>query len=579
MRLLTMVLVIFGVTPSFIAADETLAEDFWYGTMDVGPRLFRFRVETSTAADGSLAHQLVSLDEGGQAFPLDRFVLDARKLEFELKLTKAVYFGELSKSGDAVTGKWRQSGLDFDLVFRRMKESDIEKPVEVWSGTMSALFQKLHVRFRVYRRDAGSEVVCFDSVSQKAGGFKANRTIDADHWTIKVDGLGGVFDGTSNGDKTEVKGKWTQGGVSLDLTLTPEKIDVSEVVEPPKRPQTPIAPFPYLVEEVSFRNDVDDVTLAGTLTLPKADKPCPAVVMITGSGPQDRDESLLDNKPFWVIADHLSRKGIAVLRFDDRGTGASTGDFSAATSENFAKDVEAAFDLLLADPRIAPKSIGLIGHSEGGMIAPMVAVSRRDVAFIILMAGTGVNGREILLSQGRLILQSQGVTEESLLKMQRATQLAMIDTVLEAPVNATQEELAEAAMKRLADVIPAESLEEESLKESVAGGIQRMQSPWFRYFLTFEPSAVLQQVKCPVLALNGEKDVQVDPGLNLPAIMSALEKGGNTRFRTVEFPGLNHLFQTCGSGGLSEYQTIEETIAPVVLQTMTDWILDATKSK
>jgi pimeloyl-ACP methyl ester carboxylesterase len=572
MRYLFSAVLICIVSPTAVVADENATSDVWYGTMDVGTRVFRFCVEPVPEADNSTMRQLVSLDEGGQIFRLDEFRLDDAELKFGLKLTKAAYSGRITDGGKTSTGTWKQSGQEFDLIFHRVAVAPVDQPDEIWTGTINSLFQKLTMQFRVYREADGTENIYFDSVSQKSGGFKAMRTTKGDQWTIDVASVGGVFEGVLNTEKTEVKGKWTQGLATLDLILTQEKSLSGEIVKAPVRPQTPIPPFPYRVEEVSFRNEADGVQLAGTLTIPSTDHPCPAVVMISGSGPQDRDETLLDHKPFWVIADHLSRHGIAVLRFDDRGTGASNGDFSAATSENFALDVEAAFDHLTRDTRIAANSIGLIGHSEGGIIAPMVAARRNDVAFVILLAGTGVNGREILLSQGQLILRAAGVTDETLLNIQRTTQLAMIDTVLESASDATQDELIAAALKRLTESLPEESIPEGSLKETVSAGIQRVQSPWFRFFLTYEPATLLQQVQCPVLALNGEKDVQVDPRLNLPAIQAALEKGGNPRFRTVEFPALNHLFQTCTTGALSEYQTIEETISPTVLQTITDWI-------
>ena len=576
MRYLFSAVLMCVLSPALGAADEKSTGDLWYGTMDVGPRLFRFRIEPVPDADIPTGRQLVSLDEGGQIFQLDNFQLDDAELRFGLKLTKAMYSGRITDGGKTSTGTWKQSGTAFDLILHRVAVAPADRPDEIWTGTMNALFQKLTMRFRVYREDDGTENIYFDSVSQKSGGFKAMRTTKGDQWTISVAAIGGAFEGALNTEKTEVKGKWTQGGAKLDLVLTQEESLREEVVKPPVRPQTPVAPFPYRTEEVSFRNEADDVQLAGTLTIPAIDHPCPAVVLISGSGPQDRDETILDHKPFWVIADHLSRHGIAVLRFDDRGTGASKGDFSSATSENFANDVEAAFDHLTRDTRIAKNAIGVMGHSEGGIIAPMVAARRNDVAFAILMAGTGVNGKEILLSQGQLILRAEGVTEENLLNIQRMTQLAMIDTVLEAAADATHDELVAAAMRRLTESLPEESLSDDNLKDTVSAGIQRMHSPWFRFFLTYEPATLLQRVKCPVLALNGEKDVQVDPRLNLPAIQAAVEKGGNTRFKTVEFPALNHLFQSCTTGGLSEYQTIEETISPTVLQTITDWITDVT---
>ncbi len=576
MRYLCFATLLCVLSPALEAADESATGDLWYGTMDIGTRLFRFRIEPVPDAPDANARQLVSLDEGGQIFRLDDFRLDDAKLQFALKLTKATYSGSISDGGKTSTGNWKQSGQEFDLVLHRVPVAPADRPDEIWTGTMSALFQKLSMRFRVYRDDDGIENVYFDSVSQKSGGFKAMRTVNGDQWTIDVASIGGTFKGVLNAEQTAVTGKWTQGGASLDLVLTQELSPSEELVKAPVRPQTPTAPFPYLVEEVLFRNETDGVQLAGTLTIPTTAQPCPAVVMISGSGPQDRDETLLDHKPFWVIADHLSRHGIAVLRFDDRGTGASKGNFSAATSADFANDVEAAFDHLSRDPRFAKTAIGLMGHSEGGTIAPMVAARRKDVAFAILLAGTGVNGKEILLSQGQLILQAEGVTDESLLNTQRATQLALIDTVLEAAADATLDELTAAAIKRLTETLPEDSIPEESLKETVTAGIQRMQSPWFRYFLTYEPATQLQRVQCPVLALNGEKDVQVDPRLNLPAIEAALVKGRNPRFRTIEFPAMNHLFQSCTTGGLSEYQTIEETISPIVLQTITDWITDVT---
>ncbi len=579
MRCFALIVSLCMVSVAASAADEQESVQLWSGSMDAGTRVFRFRIEPVTDSNGSTGHQLVSMDEGNQVFPLDDFELDDTRLTFVLTASNAKYAGTISDSGKTSTGKWTQAGKDFDLVFHKVDAVPVDQPAEIWSGTLNALFQKLTLRIRVYRNDDGVETVYFDSVSQRAGGFKATRTIDTVNWKIDVASLGGSFKGAINADKSEVVGTWTQGGVSLDLTLTPEKTIKEEVAKAPNRPQIPKAPFPYRIEDVTFQNSADGVQLAGTLTIPVSERPCPAVVMISGSGPQDRDETLLDHKPFWVIADHLSRRGIAVLRFDDRGTGASKGDFASATSENVANDVEAAFDSLKKDARIAENSIGLIGQSEGGMIAPIVAARRDDVAFIVLLAGTGVNGKEILLSQGQLILRAEGVKDDRLLKVQRETQLALIETILDAASGTANAALVEIAMKRLAKVLPEESQQEDALKDSVAAGIERINSPWFRFFLTYEPASQLQRVKCPVLAINGENDVQVDPKLNLPAIRAALEKGGNSRFRTIEFPGMNHLFQTCTTGGISEYQTIEETISPIVLQTFTTWIAETVSSE
>ena len=568
--------VVFG--PVTAAQDAAANGEIWTGALDAGARVLRFRIEGIDDDSGVASHQLISLDEGNQAFKLDNFRLDKTQLSFELKRTKAKYSGTLSEDAATSTGKWSQSGKDFHLSFHRSATVPVDRPVESWTGTMTALFQKLQMRVRIYRDESGTETVFFDSVSQKQGGFKATRTIDGSEWTIDVTALGAGFKGTINSDKTEIVGTWSQSGLGFDLTLVPEKVIEVDVVPAIRRPQTPKAPFPYVVEDIKFENKVDGIELAGTLTIPKTNKPCPAVVMISGSGPQDRDESILEHKPFWVIADHLSRNGVAVLRFDDRETAESKGDFSKATSEDFANDAEAAFNYLAKDARISGRHIGLIGHSEGGLIAPIVAARRSDVAFIVLLAGPGVNGQEILLSQGRLVLEAEGINDKTALTTQRETQLAMFEAILKSPADSNVESLTNAAIKQLMDSLPEELRNEETLRPSIAAGIAQLNTPWFRNFLTFDPASVLQKVKCPVLALNGQKDVQVDPALNLPAIEAALVKGGNSQYRTMEFPSLNHLFQTCKTGGVSEYQTIEETISPVVLKTMTEWIAEHTSN-
>ena len=560
------------LTVSSTYADEA-APGVWSGTMDVGVRTFRFRVEPVDVKDVASGHQLVSLDEGGQIFRLDDFLLDDSTLSFQLKQTKAAFSGKRSDDRGTVTGKWKQAGGAFDLVLKHFDKAPVEAPTEVWTGKLSTLLQKLDVRVRVYQQADGTEQVRFDSVSQKTGGFKAIRKVEGQKWTIEVKVVGGVFAGTANATGTEVKGTWTQGGAPLDLTLIREMTPVPEVAPVVLRPQTPLPPFPYAIEEVSFVNSAEGLTLAGTLTLPKTGSSFGAAILISGSGPQDRDESLLEHKPFWIIADHLTRNGIAVLRFDDRGTAGSTGNFAQATSENFANDVEAALEFLRKDQRIDPRRIGLIGHSEGGLVAPLVAARRKDVAFIVLLAGPGVNGREILLSQGQLILKAEGVTDEAALKAQRETQLAIMEAVISAPQDAAHEAMVEAAFEKLKSVLPPETTQQANLKQALGAGISQFKTPWFRFFLTHEPGPVLEQVTCPVFAINGEKDVQVDPQLNLPAIRAALEKGGNSHFEILELPGLNHLFQTCKTGGVSEYQAIEETISPLALERMTTWIL------
>ncbi|MEZ6063367.1 MAG: alpha/beta fold hydrolase [Planctomycetaceae bacterium] len=570
--------------PCLICADETKSDaaekpsPVWYGTMDVGPRVFRFLIEPVKADDGSVSHRLVSLDEGRQAFVLDRFDLTGTSLEFDLNLTRATYAGQRTDDGNVVNGKWKQRGAEFDLQLRKLDAPPVDAPDEVWAGDLNTLLQRLTLRFRVYGTDAESESVFLDSVTQKAGGFKASRTVSGNTWTISVPMLKASFTGTLSDDGKQVDGTFTQAGIPLDLTLSRTELPIPTDAPAPRRPQTPAAPFPYDVEDVVIENTADSVRIAGTLTIPKQAGQVPAVVMISGSGPQDRDESIAGHKPFLVIADHLARHGIAVLRCDDRGVGRSTGNFASATSEDFARDAIAAVDFLQQQARIDKSEIGLIGHSEGGIVAPMVAAQRPDVAFIVLLAGTGVNGEQILLSQGQLILKAAGITDEKTLRAQKAVQTAMVRAVLSDNDQETDDALVARVTEELRTALPDEDAGREELTATVRVGIARLRTPWFRFFLKHEPAPVLKQVKCPVLALNGEKDTQVDPKLNLPAIRQVLTDAGNTDVEVVELPGLNHMFQTAVTGAPGEYAEIEETISASALDAMTTWIRRVTKA-
>lgn len=555
------------------SASQSLADDsMWYGVMDIGVREFRFFIQPGSEKNAN-KWQLVSFDEGDATFDLDDFKLTKDVLSFQLKATAAAFEGTITADGQKADGRWKQRGADFPFSFRKVDTRPEDKPSEIWVGDLSVLFQKLKIQLRVYRKDDGSEEIRFDSLSQKAGGFKAVRTVKDGAWTVTVEGVKGTFEGKAAADGKSVAGKWSQGGPQLELIL--ERSETSPEPEKPKRPQTPVPPFPYAATTVKFPSLEEGVVLAGILTVPKTPKPAsgfPAAILISGSGPQDRDETLLDHKPFAVIADALTRRGICVLRFDDRGTAESTGDFAKATSENFASDVEGAIRFLKNQQDVNAKQIGLIGHSEGGLIAPMVSVKNSDVAWIVLLAGPAVNGAEILKSQGRLIAQAEGVTDAALLDAQTKSQEVLISLVLQNP-NASAEELLPKAMEQLADVAPKEESKQAEFQAELTGGLKELSSPWFRYFLAHDPGAVLEKVTRPVLALNGEKDTQVDPKLNLPRIREALKKAGTERSTAEEISGVNHLFQTCRTGGVSEYSTIEETVAPIVLQKVGDWIL------
>ena len=444
----------------------------------------------------------------------------------------------------------------------------------IWTGKLSLPNSlELTIVFNLSKDDSGKYTSTLDSPDQGAMGIPTESTmIDGDSILIKIPVVQGFYSGKIFYDEMKIDGKWTQGGMNLDLTV--KKV---EKLEGRNRPQEPKEPFPYNSEEVLFENEVDGVVLAGTLTFPKEGNNFPAVVMISGSGGQDRNEELLGHKPFLVISDYLTQNGIAVLRFDDRGIAQSTGNHDTATSEDFARDVLAAVNFLKTRNEIDKTKIGLIGHSEGGMIAPLATVQTSDVAFIIMMAGLGIPGDSILYLQGELIQRAEGTSEEEIQKSVK-TQREIFSIVKN---NSDDEKLD----KELRDKFYKEYSEMTEEEKSKLGDpevylnmqIKTITSPWFKYFLRFDPVPVLEKVKCPILAINGEKDLQVPPKENLSAIETALKKGGNKNFEVKMLPGLNHLFQTSTTGAISEYGKIEETISPLALQTMLGWIKKVTK--
>ncbi len=343
------------------------------------------------------------------------------------------------------------------------------------------------------------------------------------------------------------------------------------------RPQEPQKPYPYKEEQVTFKNEKDNVKLAGTLTLPSGARTYPAVILISGSGVQDRDESIAGHKPFLVLADYLTRNGIAVLRFDDRGIGGSEPGSPAATSENFAEDVLAGIQFLKSRKEIRASRIGLIGHSEGGMIAPMVAVRSNDVAFLVLLAGLGQCGEDVIYTQTELIQKSQGL--DPAIIAQTIELQKRIHEIIKTAVD--RKRIEQLVNEELASFVRGMTNSQRNafrpVEATIKGFLPMYQTPWFRYFITFDPMPVLMKVKVPVLALNGELDMQVASRENLELIAIALKLGKNEDFTIKSFPDLNHLFQTSKTGAVSEYAQIEETMSPEVLRTITEWVLTRTR--
>jgi len=319
---------------------------------------------------------------------------------------------------------------------------------------------------------------------------------------------------------------------------------------------------------VTFANSKAQLSLAGALTLPPGQGPFPAAILIAGSGPQDRDENVAGHRPFLVLADHLTRKGLAVLRYDKRGIGKSTGNYDQATTEDFASDVTAALAYLKSRKEIDARKIGLIGHSEGGSIASMVASHTLDVAWVVLLAAPGLKGEHIMLLQSELILKVAGFDDERIAKAR--------DFNLQSYALARKEKDPEVIEAKLTDLVDSTGMSTTLPPMALKTQARVMASPWFRFFLDYDPVPALQKTQCPVLALNGDKDLQIASKENLAQIKKALQEGGNKDFQTTELPGLNHLFQHAPTGSPTEYGGIEETLAPEALTSISDWVLKHT---
>lgn len=436
-----------------------------------------------------------------------------------------------------------------------------------WYGFLELPGGKLRIVFHISEKE-GVYHTTMDSPDQGAKDIPtAGTTLKNADLDIQIPNLKAKYAGTVSG--TEIKGTFTQFNSPLPLNLSREEIKA-------ERPQEPRPPYPYYTEDVNFSNAKAEISLAGTLTLPRKDGVFPAVVLISGSGAQNRDEELAGHKPFLVIADYLTRQGIAVLRVDDRGTGQSTGNFDTGTSEDFATDVEAAVNYLRKRKEILKSQIGLIGHSEGGMIAPMVAAKDKNIAFIVLLAGPGIPNRQLMRRQINDILAAQGVNEGLRTPIVECTQKAY-QIMEDYPGESAKPRLEEFFRANIQTLFPGKNFTQEQQKQIVDEQVNTYLRPWYRFFVQFDPSGSLEKVKCPVLAMNGEKDLQVNASENLAGISQALAKAGNKSFKIVSLPGLNHLFQESTTGSPNEYGVITQTFSPKALKVMSDWISEQTK--
>lgn len=454
--------------------------------------------------------------------------------------------------------------LSFVFSFSLTSQSLVDT---TWSGAIDIMGTK--IGFLVKFTTAGKTTTAImDIPEQGAMGLELEKVSFNNpkiHFELNASNGRAVFDGLYHGDS--IGGTFSQSGIAGRFQVTRGESIKIETKEPED--------LPYNSEEITFTNDGN--TFAGTITYPKDEgKKFPAIVMITGSGAQNRDEEIYGFKIFRIIADHLTRNGIAVLRYDDRGVGGSKGkSVNQSTTEDFAGDVAAAVEFLKTKDYIHPQSIGLFGHSEGGIVAPLAA-NKTYIAYMILMAGTGVRGIEVIKEQSKLIMKSENATEDEISgylvmlnliyeTLEKDGNIKELEAQLEKNVNDSFEKMSPEEKKAIKD-------KDAYVKETVQSTIKQFSSKWMRFFLSYDPSYALERVHCPVLMLFGGKDLQVIVSQNQKPMEDALTKAGNQEYSVKVYPDANHLFQEAGTGSPSEYPQLPKSFVPGFLDDITEWI-------
>ncbi|WP_394749714.1 alpha/beta hydrolase family protein [Spongiimicrobium salis] len=443
-----------------------------------------------------------------------------------------------------------------------------------WNGTYTNSEQKeILFIFNFEKNEAGVQAT-FSVPTYRVGPITAKTvSLEKDELFVDVSNLGINYKGTVLEEGQKIEGMLTEGASIIPLVL---KKGARKEMPSLRRPQEPKKPYPYYEEEVVFENYNANISLSGTFTRPRGNGKYPVAILISGSGPQDRDETFLTHKPFLVLADHLTRKGIAVLRYDDRGFGKSTGNHDTATTEDFATDVLAAIDYLASRNDIDTKHIGLIGHSEGGIIAPLASNKTNKVSFMVLLASTGIPGSELSLMQAKEF-RPFPVPDEDAFEVYVRKTIALASSSKD--IASIQTDLKGHHDTYLKPILMPLGVSEAELDQMIAGEIKKSTNPWHRYFFNYNPADEIEKLRIPVLSLNGSKDTQVIAKVNQEGIRNALIKGKNKDYTIQEIPNLNHLFQECETGKMAEYRTIEQTMAPVVLEKVSSWIIDRTLKK
>lgn len=452
---------------------------------------------------------------------------------------------------------------------------NIQAQTTNWYGELKISTQLLPITLKI-EQNPDSTIILMGSPSQtkEMFGVTKQRLMD-DSIVFSIKKMGVIFRGKYNETKDTIKGTFKQGLMSQDLSFGKTK-NIYEL----NRPQEPKPPYPYIEEEVSFNVKGVNYDFKGTLTLPSKDKTYPCVILITGSGLENRDEEVFGHKPFKVLADYLTRHGIAVFRYDDRGWGSDSKDSTIinATTLDYAIDAQAAIDLISKHPNIDNNNIGMLGHSEGGAIVSICASKNKDLKYIILFAGQGMKGIDVLLQQNKAYFEKANAPQHAI-----DFQLSTIKEIYRLIEKNQDNEIIEKKMNKWFDK-ELKKLDESQRKEIQFSNqdvrkqfVKSLTSNWMRTFLMLDPAYYLKQVHQPVLAMNGTKDIQVLYQYNLPAIEKALKKAKNNNYKIYTAVGMNHLFQESTTGMIDEYSKIEQTISPIILSQIRDFIKDYTR--
>jgi uncharacterized protein len=555
-----------------LAGQQRPLQGTFTGTLEAGEAELHVVLHLSRNTQGVLNATLDSLDQAVFGIEASSVSLESGILKFEVRRLGIYFEGKVSGDQKTIDGEWRQGSASLPLVFQiepaSHKPEDAKFPVEgLWQGALEENGLRLRLQLHVAHDQKGELIAALDSLDQFVSGLPAAKVSQKDSsFHFEIPSLESTYDGTLDVTKSSISGEWGQSEIKqkLEFKRSDQALEL-------RRPQTPVKPYPYIEEQVTFSNAPAGVSLSGTLTIPKGPGPFAAAILIAGSGPEDRDSTIANHKPFLVLSDYLTRKGIAVLRYDKRGVGQSTGSADMATTMDLAGDAQCAIAFLKTRKDIDPARIGLIGHSEGAIIAPTIAASSPDLPWVVLLAAPATKGEDTLLNQSDLIARAGGLSDAQVLSSLNFDKQAYELVLTEQDSNVVGQKL-KALVKEsgLDAALPPAALDAQ---------LHMMTSPWFRYFLAYDPLPELKKTKCAVLAIYGTKDLQVPPKINLPMVQKAFAEGGNSQAEVKQLPDLNHLFQHAYTGSPTEYAAIDETFSPDALQMIGEWVAARTKTK